>query len=114
LIQIIEVIGRSEQGQTRPFLCLGDDGRTYYVKGRGAGRRSLLCEWTAGNLAAALRLPIAPFQIVNVPAVLVQRAVPGLALNELGAGAAFGSVMAGSGAQNTTGHPSIRLVDPER
>jgi hypothetical protein len=91
LIQIVEVIGRSEQGQTRPFLCLGGDGLTYYVKGRGAGRRSQLCEWTAGNLAAALGLPIAPFQIVNVPAALVRMNVPDLALDELGSGSAFGS-----------------------
>ncbi len=66
------------------------------MKGRGAGRRSQLCEWTAGNLAAALGLPIAPFQIVNVPAALVRLAIPGLALDELGSGAAFGSAKAAS------------------
>jgi hypothetical protein len=32
-IIITEVIGRSEQGMTRPFLCEGDDWMTYYVKG---------------------------------------------------------------------------------
>jgi len=27
-ITITEIIGRSEQGATRPFLCLADDGMT--------------------------------------------------------------------------------------
>ena len=44
-ITITEVIGRSEQGMTRPFLCEGDDWMTYYVKGSYAGKNSLCCEW---------------------------------------------------------------------
>lgn len=39
-IDIDEVIGRSEQGKTRPFICRGCDGHLYYVKGRDAGRCS--------------------------------------------------------------------------
>ena len=49
-IQIVEIIGRSTQGITRPFICRGEDGHIYFVKGRGAGKRSLICEWIAGNL----------------------------------------------------------------
>lgn len=41
-IQIVEVLGRSIQGITRPFICRGEDDRTYFVKGQGAGRRSLI------------------------------------------------------------------------
>ena len=41
-VGITEVIGRSSQGITRPFLCRADDGRLYYVKGNGAGRRALI------------------------------------------------------------------------
>jgi hypothetical protein len=50
LVEIVEILGRSEQGRTRPFICRGDDGQIYYVKGRGALRRSQLCEWTVGHL----------------------------------------------------------------
>lgn len=41
-VVIEEVLGRSTQGVTEPFICRGDDGETYYVKGYGAGRRSLI------------------------------------------------------------------------
>ncbi|MEW5824691.1 MAG: HipA family kinase [Pseudomonadota bacterium] len=36
----VEIIDRSEQGMTRPFICRGEDGFVYFVKGRGAARRS--------------------------------------------------------------------------
>lgn len=90
MIQITEIIGRSEQGVTKPFICRGEDGMIYFVKGRGAGRRSLLCEWIAGNLALGLQLPIAPFGIVDVPEALISFGSRD-DLSELGEGPAFGS-----------------------
>ena len=72
MIQIIEILGRSEQGMTRPFICRGEDNNIYFVKGVGAGRRSQVCEWLAGNLALELGLPIAPFRIVDVPFALAE------------------------------------------
>lgn len=83
MIPIVEVIGRPTQGVTRPFVCRGDDGEIYYVKGAGAGRRSLICEWVAGNLGRDLGLPIPPFSIVEVPPELTD--VGGMSgLKELG------------------------------
>lgn len=87
-VQIIEVIGRSIQGITRPFICRGDDGEFYFVKGIGATRQSQVYEWVAGNLGLELGLPIAPFEIVDVPEELLETD-PGL--SELGSGPAFGS-----------------------
>jgi hypothetical protein len=66
-VEIIEIIRRSDQGVTKPFICRGDDENIYYVKGRGAGHSSLLKEWVAGRLALEMELPIAPFEIVSVP-----------------------------------------------
>ncbi len=43
-IEIVEVLRRSNQGLTRLFICRGDDGNTYFVKGRDAGRRNQVCE----------------------------------------------------------------------
>jgi hypothetical protein len=71
-VQIVEIMGRSTQGITRPFKCRGDDGHIYFVKGHGAGRRSQICEWIAGQLAFRLGLPIAPFEIVDVPEELIR------------------------------------------
>lgn len=89
-IQIIEILGRATQGVTRPFICIGQDREFYFVKGRGAGRRSLICEWIAGALACKMGLPVAPFQLVDVPQELIALETRD-DLNELGAGVAFGS-----------------------
>lgn len=90
MTQIIEIIGRADQGVTRPFICRGDDEQIYFVKGRGAGRRSLICEWIAGGLAVALGLPVAPFKVVDVPGSLISLGARS-DLGELGEGPAFGS-----------------------
>ncbi len=47
-------------------------------------------QWIAGNLGLALGLPIAPFEIVEVPEELIELGT-GLDLSELGQGPAFGS-----------------------
>jgi len=87
-VEIVEIMGRAKQGVTRPFICRGDDDQIYFVKGVGAGRRSQVCEWIAGNLALELGLPIAPFKIVHVPAELVEGNPQ---YRDLGVGPAFGS-----------------------
>ncbi|MEI9982629.1 MAG: HipA family kinase [Aliidongia sp.] len=92
MVEIEEVLERSKQGRTRPFRCRGDDGRIYFVKGRGAGRRSQLREWIAGHIAQQLRLPIPPFEIVTVPSALLRLDLPHLELRDLGVGPAFGSL----------------------
>jgi hypothetical protein len=89
-VSIVEVIGRSSQGKTEPFICRGDDGEIYYVKGRYAGRESQIKELICGGLAVELGLPIAPFEIVDVPATLIESGL-GFNLRSLGAGPAFGS-----------------------
>jgi hypothetical protein len=91
-LTIIEVLGRSEQGMTRPFLCRADDGRLYYVKGRYAGWRSLCCEWVAGNLARAMGLRVPDFAIAEVPRLLVEGS-DRPDIRDLGAGPVFASAL---------------------
>lgn len=89
--QVVEVLRRSEQGVTRPFICRTEDDQEFWVKGRGAGTRALCCEWVAGRLAQALKLPIADFSLLWVPPELVEQSVmPEIA--DLGAGPVFGSL----------------------
>lgn len=87
-LQITEIIERSAQGLTKPFLCRCEDGKLYYVKGHGAGRRSLLCEWLAGHLARAFGLPVPPFEVVQAPPSLARLHPEG---GDLGSEPAFGS-----------------------
>lgn len=89
-MRILEVTGRARQGKTEPFICRARDGRLYYVKGIHAGYRSMICEWVAGRLAQQLGLPIAPFEIVEVPRALIEESLNAEHL-QLGVGEAFGS-----------------------
>jgi hypothetical protein len=89
-IEIDEVLKRSHQGVTQPYICRGADEKLYFVKGKGAGYSSLVKEWIAGQLAIRLGLPIPPFRIVTVPPELYETGREG-ALRDLGAGLLFGS-----------------------
>lgn len=89
-LSIVEVMGRAPQGMTRPYICRCDDDEVYYVKGAGAGRRSLINEWLCGNLAEAFGLPIAPFCVAEVPVELIE-ADPSGWLRDLGVGEVFAS-----------------------
>lgn len=50
----------------------------------------MICEWMAGRLAQQLGLPIAPFEIVDVPRALIEESLDKEHL-DLGVGEAFGS-----------------------
>lgn len=87
---IEEILGRAHQGITLPFVCRGDDGSLYYVKGCGAGRRSQICEWVAAQLATAFGIPIAEYALAVVPEELLEaQALP--SINDLGSGLVFAS-----------------------
>jgi hypothetical protein len=89
-VQIVEILRRSEQGVTLPFICRGDDGHTYFVKGRGAGRHSLIAEYICGRLARSFGLPVADFEVAEVPEALIRASLlPDIA--DLGSGLVFGS-----------------------
>lgn len=89
-VTITEIISRSEQGMTRPFLCRAENDTLYYVKGNYAGYRALCCEWVAGRLGRLLGLPIPDFCIADVPASLVAESSRTDAA-DLGSGLVFAS-----------------------
>lgn len=103
-ITITEVIGRSEQGATRPFLCHADDWMTYYVKGAYAGMNSLCCEWVASRLAKLLvdeePLSLPWFRMAEVPRELVEGSErPDI--RDLGVGRVFASKQVAGGQELT-------------
>src|SRR5437867_2161059 len=89
-VNIVEIITRSTQGVTLPFLCRGDDGWLYYVKGNGAGRRALICEWMAGHLGRRLGLPIPEFKQAVIARELITLSARD-DISDLGAGTGFAS-----------------------
>lgn len=89
-LDVVEIIRRSEQGVTLPFFCRVSDGRQFWVKGAGAGRRALCCEWLAGSLAQKLDLPVPPIALLRVDERLIRQSARSDIL-DLGAGIVFGS-----------------------
>lgn len=88
-LNIVEIIKQAEHGLSSPFLCRGDDGELYFVKGRASGRSSLWAEWLGGYLGRAFGLPIPPFCIAEIPAELIRECPP--ELRPVGSGLAFAS-----------------------
>lgn len=89
-ILITEVVGRSEQGMTLPFLCSCENESLHYLKGGYAGYESLCHEWVGSNLARLLEIPIPDFAIAEVPDQLIQASARE-DIRDLGAGLAFAS-----------------------
>ena len=104
---IREVIRRTEQGRTKPYLCRADDGQHYFVKHRALPARERVAEWLAGSLAVAVGLPVAPFSLVEITDAIDSGIVPWL--RELGPGIGFGSVL--QEAREFT-FSDIELVEP--
>lgn len=89
VVEIVEVIGPSDQGLARPYLCRGEDGQFYFVKSRQSGRHSLYAEWLCGHLAQAFGLPVPPFRLVHMDQALLDECPA--EWRDLGAGIGFGS-----------------------
>jgi hypothetical protein len=89
-VNIVEILSRSTQGATRPFLCRGDDGFLYYVKGRGAGNKALISEWIAGNIARRIGLPVPEFRFAAIPKEIMDFSARD-DISDLGSGVGFGS-----------------------
>lgn len=89
-LTVVEVLGRSTEGRTRPYICRCDDGEVYFVKGRSATRHGLIAELICAGLAKHFGLPIAPTDIATVPTELIESDLTGW-LVELGPGEVFAS-----------------------
>jgi hypothetical protein len=89
-LTIVEVLERSVQGRTEPYVCRGDDGEIYFAKGQSATRRGLIAEWLCARLAEQFGLPIASYAIATVPDELIEADLTGW-LRDLGAGEVFAS-----------------------
>lgn len=89
-LNITDVLGRSEDGVTRPFICRCEDDNIYFVKGRDAGYLSLRNEWIAGQIAEDFELPIPSFKILNAPGELIEYSAID-DISDLGSGCVFGS-----------------------
>ncbi|MBI5792994.1 MAG: hypothetical protein HZA63_16120 [Rhodocyclales bacterium] len=89
-LTIVEVLGRSTEGRTQPYICRGDDGEVYFVKGRSANRAGLIAEWLCAQLAERFGLPLPAYAIATVPEELIEADLTGW-LHDLGAGEVFAS-----------------------
>ncbi|WP_426032570.1 HipA family kinase [Cypionkella sp. TWP1-2-1b2] len=70
-MQVSEILRRSEQGVTQPFVCRGRDGNVYFAKGRNLTRKGLVAEYVSAELAELFGVPTLEHTILNVPRELV-------------------------------------------
>lgn len=91
MIRIVEIGEIAAQGRTEPVHCRSDDGHEYFVKGRFAGARALVCEWVANRLGKLLGLPIPDFAQMYLTPELWQFSVKRAEVERLGKGTLFGS-----------------------
>lgn len=86
---IEEVIGKAPQGLSNPYVCRTEDGLLYYVK--GLPRSSQVREWVCARLATLFGLPIAEYEILDLPEELYEQLDPE-AQQSLGCGPVFASL----------------------
>lgn len=119
-ITITEIIGRSEQGATKPLICGAGILGTCYVKGDFAGKNTLCCEWVAHRLVQRI-LPNAPlglpmFMMAEVSHALIQGSARKDA-RELGEGLVFASLGIESAQElhwsAAQGWPEETMCDPQ-
>lgn len=70
-IQIIEITRQASQGRSEPYLCVGEDGLNYYVKGRQSGLPTRINEWICAHLGRAIGLPIPDFRLAEITSELL-------------------------------------------
>lgn len=108
-LSVTEILSRSSEGRTQPYICRCDDDEVYFVKGKSATRFGLINEWISARLCSALELPIAPYSIVLIPDELIEADLTGR-YDELGPGPAFASRRLN--ATNLT-RPRLRAIPQE-
>ncbi|WP_255312748.1 HipA family kinase [Vibrio splendidus] len=78
MIAIETITRKMAQGRTNPYLCKGDDGKQYVVKGSSATCAGLVKEWIVAHLAKDFGLPIPDFKIAWLDHDLVEFGTFGL------------------------------------
>ncbi|MGB1091029.1 MAG: HipA family kinase, partial [Oceanobacter sp.] len=89
MLEVSEVIKKSEQGMGSAYFCSGSDGANYWVKGESAQREFQVNEWLAGHLAKEFGLPIAQFCLIKIDYDFAMY-LP-VDKSDIGAGVAFAS-----------------------
>jgi len=88
-IQITEITKQALQGRSEPYLCRGEDGLNYYVKGRQSSLPSRVHEWVCAHLGKAFGLPIPDFKLAEISSELLY--VTNQNLRSIGVGIGFAS-----------------------
>lgn len=65
-MNITAIVKVSMQGVSRPYVCLGDDGRLYWCKGNHTGLRALMLEWLCAKIAQTVGLPVPECRIAKL------------------------------------------------
>ncbi|MGR5267719.1 HipA family kinase [Vibrio astriarenae] len=72
MVNIEKIVRQMKQGQTGPYLCVGDDGHQYIVKGPNTTYAGLIHEWVCGKLGQHIGLPIPEFDTAYIVGDLIE------------------------------------------
>ena len=71
-MDVIELIQRTEQGMTSPWIARLDDNLLYYIKGQQALCRGLVIELLCAELGVLLGLPVPPYKVAYLDPSLLK------------------------------------------
>lgn len=108
MIEIVEFQASMAQGMTKPWLCIGDDGKKYVVKRLNAGFKGCIYEWIASKLGQQFGLNIPETHLVRIDPLLIADRYD--LQSELGAGVAFASAFQSS--LNEVTFHQLKIADP--
>lgn len=76
-LQIISILGQTQMGYTKPFICKASDGRIYIVKTLGLmPYKQLIAEYLGGLIATELGLSIPEFQLMTIKSDIYKLLAP--------------------------------------
>ena len=72
MAEVTELIQRTVQGMTSPWIAMLDDGQLYYIKGQQALCRGLVIELICAELGVLLNLPVPPYKVAYLDPSLLK------------------------------------------
>lgn len=72
-MKICTIVRISQQGVSRPYVCLDESGALYWCKGNHTGLRAVISEWLCARIGRALRVPVPECHIMRMDRAYFQR-----------------------------------------
>jgi len=72
-VKIGTIVRISQQGVSRPYVCLDESGTLYWCKGNHTGMKAVISEWICARIGRVLRLPVPECHIMRMDRTYFKR-----------------------------------------